>query len=178
MGTSMMLVVQKDSEVKVAQYDNWDGDPLSNGIDIFKNLKLIDMDEFKEGISKIAFFDEYETKIYQDALYKPASQVTIEIPDSLMQGCASLIEYIHETDEEKIKIINYIESLDFCNYIYFVNFDNSSFKIYDNNFSDYSCQKCLRVGNIKYKHFERLAKFDLYNLPTLKKYKDILSSNR
>jgi len=171
MGTSMSLVVQKDSEIKVVQYDNYDGSPLSRGMDIFKNLKLIDMGEFKERISKVRFFSEYEEKIYREAFSKRVSELTIEIPDSLMQSCASLIEYIYESDEEKIELINYMESLDFCNYIYFVNFDSSSFEIYYNHFSKYDCNKCLRVGGIKYKYFERLAKFDLYNLPTIKEYK-------
>ncbi len=55
MGTSMMLVVQKDNELKIAQYYNWDGSPLDNGINIFKNLKLLDMDKFQKALCKTIF---------------------------------------------------------------------------------------------------------------------------
>jgi len=170
MGTSMMLIVQKDNELKVAQYDNWDGYPLGNGIKIFKNLKLSNINEFYKAISKTVFFNKYETKIYLDALSKPISQLTIDIPDSIMQTCDSLIEYLNET-ENNIKLINYIESLDACNYVYFINFDNRSYEIYYNHFSGYSYQKCIEICKVKYKHFERLQKFDIYNLPTIKEYK-------
>ena len=171
MGTSMMLVVQKDNELKIANYFNWDGSPLSNGINILKSLKLSNIDELKRGVSKTLFFNEYETKIYLDALRKPPSQINVDIPNSIMQTSDGLIEYLCETDEKKIRLINDIESLDACNYVYFINFDNSSYEMYENHFSEYSCQKCLEICNIRYKRFERLEKFDIYNLPTLKEYK-------
>ncbi len=128
------------------------------------------MDEFQKGLSKTLFFNEYETKIYLDALSKPVSQLTVDIPDSIMQTCDSLIEYINETEEE-IRLINDIESLDACNYVYFINFDNRSYEIYEKHFGDYSCQECLEICKVKYKRFERLKKFELYNLPTIKEYK-------
>ena len=170
MGTSMMLVVQKENKLKLAQYDNWDGYPLDNGIEIFKNLKLSNMDKFQKTLSKILFFNEYETRIYLDALSKPVSQLSVDIPYSIMQTCDSLIEYLSEIEEE-VRLINYIESLNSCNYLYFINFDNKSYKIYKNHFSSYICQECLEISKIKYKYFERLKKFDLYNLPTIKEYK-------
>jgi len=171
MGTSMMLVVQKDNELKIAQYYNWDGSPLDNGINIFKNLKLLDMDEFQKALCKTIFFNEYETKIYLDALSKPISQLTVDIPDSIMQTCDSLIQYISEAEEE-IRLINDIESLDACNYVYFINFDDRTYGVYYNHFSDHMFQESLEICNIKYKYFERLQKLDLYNLPTIKEYKE------
>ena len=63
MGTRMMIIIQKDKEVKVAQYFNYDGSPLSKGLGVFKSIKLVDMSNFEKQVSKCKFFSKEESSI-------------------------------------------------------------------------------------------------------------------
>jgi hypothetical protein len=171
MGTRMMFIAQKDNEIKIAQHYGYDGSPTSEGLNLFKNIKLINIDIFKEKLDNCSFFSDQESKIIRSEMSKSISELTIDIPESIMQSASSIIEYIDEIDsEEKINLLNYIQFLDNCNYIYFLNFDTNSFEVHHNNFSD-KCNKCLKVGNIRHLAFERIAQFLLSDLPTLQEYK-------
>ena len=169
MSTSMMLIVKKDSNIKIAQYGNYDGSPLSQGANIFKSLKSIDINAFKIKLDKCYFLEGKEEEVMKDAFNKPPSQTNIEIPDSIMEDATTIIEYI-DTIEGKIVLLNDIKDIDGCNYAYIVDFDSDKFKIYNNNFSKEIKTNYLQIGNLKYKNFELIVQFDLFDLPFWNEY--------
>jgi len=103
MGTSAILITKKDNKIKTLQYQSMDGYISSIGIEIFKNLKLSDIENIKN--KDIYYFDEQTTNILKNNLNKRPSEVNIEIPSILLLSCADVIEYLDETEQEKIGII-------------------------------------------------------------------------
>ena len=74
MSTRMMLVIQENKELNVVSYGHCDAYPTSAGMDIFKTLKSIDIDDFKEKckkclkiakfkLSKLSNLNEYMDKL-------------------------------------------------------------------------------------------------------------------
>jgi len=169
MSTSMMLIVKKDSNIKIAQYGSYDGSPLSQGANIFKSLKSIDINAFKLKLDKCYFLEGKEEEIMRDAFNKPPSQTNIEIPISIMEEASSIIEWIDISDE-KIVLLNDIKYIDGCNYIYMVDFDSDKFKIYYNDFSKEFNEDYLEIGNLKYKSCKQIVQFDLFNLAFWNEY--------
>jgi len=176
MGTSAMLIAKKDNKTKVLQYISMDGYISGAGIDIFKSLKLSDIDNLKNSIDKVYYFDEETQKILKEAFTKRPSEVNIEIPSILLFSCYEVIEYLNETNEEKIGVFRYdIGWFEYCNYLYVLNFDDNLFEIYYNHFSNYECKKCFRYNKeIVFKNFERIFEYNIYNLPSLKEFKKLL----
>ncbi len=170
----MMLIIQKDNKLKVATYGHYDGHPDSRGKDIFKNLKSIHLELFKSKLEKCSFYTEEEADIFRKEMIKPMSEVSIKIPDSVIQDSASVIEYIDESEDEKIMLTNDIDYIDSCDYVYFLNFDNNDYEIYK-WISKGESNKCLKILNIEYKNFEQIAKFDINNLPALSEYKNAIN---
>ena len=173
MGTSAVLMTKKDNKIKTLQYQSMDGYISGAGIGIFKNLKLADIDNIKK--KNIYYFDEQITQILKNNLNKRPSEVTIEIPPILLLSCADVIEYLNETNQEKIGVIEYdYEWIEFENYLYIIDFDENVFQIYENHFSDYECKNCLKIGEITFKKFERICECKLDNLPSVKQFKNLV----
>ena len=177
MSTRMMLVIQENKELKVASYGHYDGYPTSDGMNIFKTLKSININDFKMKIKQCSFYSQEEADIFKKELDKRASEVTIEPPESILQSATTMIEFIINQDSsEEIKTLNYIDYAESCNYLYFINFDKNSYSIYYRSY-DKECEKCLKIGNIRYTNFERIAKFKLSKLPNLNEYMDKLKKH-
>ena len=175
MSTRMITIIQKDNTMKVATYGHSDGDPLSRGMGIFTLLKSVDLTTLKIQLDKVAFFSKDEEEMLRKEMGKPCSQVTIEIPPSFSYDAATIIELIDENTEQQVMLLNDIEYIDSCNYVYFINFDDNNYTIYYNTFSE-KCEKCLEVLDKKYNRFEQIAEFKLDNLPTLNQYKQELEN--
>ena len=62
MGTRNLIAVISNEEVKVAQYGQWDGYPIGQGMKIYQNLKDKDLDLFKENVNKCSWITEEQRK--------------------------------------------------------------------------------------------------------------------
>ena len=89
MSTRMMLVIQENKELKVASYGHYDGYPTSAGMDIFKTLKSIDIDDFKIKIKRCSFYSQEEADIFKQELNKRISE--LRHSDFLSDGHANLL---------------------------------------------------------------------------------------
>ena len=67
MGTrNITMVIDKEGDVKVGQYGQWDGYPSGQGLTILDFLSNTDLNEFQEKLSKCKFLTEEEVEKIND----------------------------------------------------------------------------------------------------------------
>lgn len=65
MGTRhLQTVIDKDGNMKLSQYGQWDGYPSGQGLDILRFLLLGNLEKYEKNLSKIHLINEQEQKQY------------------------------------------------------------------------------------------------------------------
>lgn len=183
MGTRNLTLVQKDNEIKVAQYGQWDGYPSGNGIVVLDFLKTTNLDTFKERLENTKIIDEVELKeLWVDCGADPDSKfVTLDVSDkfnalhpSLSRDTgAGILDLILKSQKKVLLTNSYNFAKDglFCEWAYLVNLDTNELEVYV-GFNKEPLNKEERfyfdgyVSESGYTPIKLVKKYDLNNLPT------------
>ena len=127
MGTRGLIAVMKNSEYKVAQYNQWDSDPSGNGIKILKFLKTHSINKFSEQLEKLYWLSEDEIYAVDNtpnwtALYP-----------HLSRDCGTDILKIIQDNKDRLGLISQIDfAMDsiFCEWAYVIDLDKMTFEVF------------------------------------------------
>lgn len=179
MGTRNLTCVYMNGEYKVAQYRQWDGYPEGLGTYILKFLKSVNIQLFKNAVSKVSFL----TKEEFDDINKVIKATRETIPDydwtkdfpHLSRDCGGeILNQIVFNGVTKVK-----NSLDFakdsllCEWGYVIDLDMNKFEVYSGfnreplTASDRFYFNGEKAENdYEYYPIKKIAEFDLNDLPT------------
>jgi len=131
MGTRHLTIVELNKEIKVAQYGQWDGNPLGQGEIILKFIleyliKNEYLEEFKDILKDYKFLSEEE----RDKIYN--SNWKSEYPQLSRDIGAEILNLIFEDKipEVLINSINFAGDSLFCEWAYLLDLDNEVLEIY------------------------------------------------
>jgi len=143
MGTRNLTMVIFNDEVKVAQYGQWDGHPDGQGQTVFNFLANTDLDIFKSKLDKVRFFNDEDSKTYEEFCTKcaidgwmdsnQANTLHEEYPYISRDLGADILEMILKSDDE-VCLLNDSTTFGYdtllCEYSYIVDLDNNKLHIY------------------------------------------------
>jgi hypothetical protein len=170
MGTrNLTIVIDKEGQIKIAQYGQWDGYPSGQGAVVLEFLKSKEkVQKLEANLSKVRFFDaEGIDKEFLDEYDKNSPKWSNE-PDNRTPEQkrwfetfitrdlgAAILENVFESDDDEILLKN---SYDFgndtisCEWIYIINFKDNTLTV-QNDFKS----KPLKVYKLK-----KLPTFDKF----------------
>lgn len=133
MGTRhLQTVINKDGEVKVRQYGQWDGYPSGQGLDILQYLRTADLDKYQANLTFGPITDEQADSINREYL---------------MGGWQTEYPYMHRNCGAKIHqmieagVVQFVSLLPkeedyWCEGFYVINFQDMTFttNYYDKEF--------------------------------------------
>lgn len=134
MGTRGLLCVQKNGEYKVAQYGQYDTEPVQAGKYILRFLRCINLEVLESGISECEF--------YTDDEFLSLDSILINLECGQSFGIKMLRELSACTFEEVLPIITFNgvrkleNAIEFaqqslhCEWGYVIDFDKRTFEVY------------------------------------------------
>ncbi len=140
MGTRNLVCVVKDGEYKVAQYGQWDGYFMGQGVTVCEFLQSADMDTFRKALDDVEYITEAEEKAcWEEFDTDDSGWVTLEVSDKFgskypelsRDTGAGVLQLIYDGDATKLG-----DSLSFagdslmCEFAYVVNMDTEMLEIY------------------------------------------------
>jgi len=130
MGTRNLICVVKDDKYRVAQYGQWDGYPEGQGITALNLLHSMDLEKFKDQVSKTEFISKKEIdKIIQQA----EGNWSKAYPQFSRDTGTEILSIVYNA-EKPIQLYNSIDfaadSL-FCEWAYVIDLDKNTFEVYE-----------------------------------------------
>lgn len=170
MGTrNLTIVINKNGEIKVAQYGQYDGHPEGQGVVILKFLLNKNLKEFQNKLDNCYFFKD-------DDIDK--NWTIKEYPQLNRTLGASILNYIYENvKNNKIGLIDKsdfaYDSL-FCEWAYVIDFSKNVFEIYK-GFQDKILDKNQRfykntANEFGYYAVKMIDSYSLNDLPTIEEF--------
>ncbi len=127
MGTRHLIAIVVDKEIKVAQYNQWDGYPSRAGVAILSILRDGLSDSFKNKVRACSWVTEEDVEIVN------ATKDWASAFPWLSRDCSEDIFGHIENSENGLKLLDHrnfaAESL-FCEWGYVVDLDNSVLEVY------------------------------------------------
>jgi len=125
MGTRhKQTVIDRDGNMKIAQYGQWDGYPSGQGVDILNYLKSGDLDKYQQNLINIPeITQEQIDEVNQNDKWD------IDYP-YLSRNCGSDIHQMIENGS--VKFVSFIpeeEARKWCEGFYTINFKDSTFTV-------------------------------------------------
>lgn len=173
MSTRNLTMVILDGKYKVSQYGQYDGYPSHTGLNILKFLRLVNLDKFKEKLTKLEYLvsdEEY------DIYVKRYNKDKIEFPIGLNRTLGyKVLEHINDDTIELIILdLEFASYSLHCEYGYVIDLDNNQFEIYygfnqtplnenDRFFS-------LQTETHEFYPIKKVLSYDLNNLPSDKNF--------
>ena len=178
MGTRNLTLVQKDNEIKVAQYGQWDGYPEGNGVKILQFCSNRDnLTKLKVALDKVAYYNEREAEIMQKLIDTKDKKALYYFDRYNSRDIgADILNVIISSDLDKIYLVN---QYDFgynslrCEWAYLINFDTNKLEVYS-GFVKQATEQSNRffrekpyctVDGDTYYGISLLKEYDLDNLP-------------
>lgn len=145
MGTRhFQKVINKEGEVKIAQYGQWDGYPSGQGVEILRYLKSGNLAKYQEELDKIPLINDEQRKMVDQAGGGWAEKYPY-----LSRDCGSDIHQMIEDGEVKFVVhTEEDEAKQWCEGFYTIDFKENVF---------------ISV-------FDKEVRYPLDNLPTEEKY--------
>lgn len=173
MGTRNLTMVQKDNQIKVAQYGQWDGYPSGQGVTILEFCRDKDkIEKLNNKLNEVKFLDQNEVDKINAKLERDDEE-TISLFYSFFSrdiGGKILANIINK--QGNIGLINKFsfgyDSL-FCEWAYCVNLDTQKLEVYVGfnekklNENDRFYREEVENG---YYGVKLIKEYDLNNLPT------------
>jgi hypothetical protein len=147
MGTRNLTVVYSESELKVAQYGQWDGYPSGTGLDILDFLRNADLEAFKEKLKSVSFFTEQKLEkedemgeVYDRRPYL-SRDLGSDILGAILNGSYLSRGYdINKggfyAEEIAVNVDKLVNQFDFgfdslfCEWAYVIDLDNDNLEVY------------------------------------------------
>ena len=115
-------VINKQGELKVSQYGQWDGYPDGQGVEILDYLKQGNLDKYQEELDKLHLITDEESKIV-DADHKWQENYPY-----MGRDCGSKIHQMIEDGEVKfVQFIDDEEAKRWCQGFYTIDFQQNKF---------------------------------------------------
>ena len=150
MGTRNLTIVKIKSKTKVAQYGQWDGYPTGQGQTIADFLKTVDLEKFKEQISKLKEYTKKDIKKVQqkldDAINK--DKIMKQFPELDRDYGAGILQLIHDGVVTKVKLNeDFKKDTLFCEYCYTIDLDKETVQV--GNLKPFTFKQWTRKGLMK-----------------------------
>lgn len=145
MGTRNLTMVQKNNEIVLAQYGQWDGYPTGNGLIILEFLKNNDLKKFSEKVNNLKYIENEELqKLWQECGAEPGAQfVSMDVaeefnkkyPQLSRDTGASVLELIMNSTGELLvdNAIDFARSWS-CEWGYLINLDTNELEVYTSSY--------------------------------------------
>jgi hypothetical protein len=172
MGTRHLVCVKFNQEYKVSQFGSMGGQPQGAGVGCLTHLKdiLSDLERFKKQLNFVHFIPADDEEVIN-------TEATFVLP------AHTVLKVVNEIEKD-IKLYPSIEYAgeSSCNWVYVVDLDDHSFKVYKGKNKDESKEakeftQYIPENNAGYRAVALLNRYDLDNLPNIddfKKYHDDL----
>ena len=197
MGTRHLIAVHSDGEYKVAQYGQWDGYPVGQGVGVLNFLKDPDnISKLKENLKRVRFIDFEKDKEFLDEYDKncPRSYGDPETrtPEQIHWfesyttrdlGAQILGNIANSTDSEILlqNGISFAADSLFCEWAYVVDLDKNTLEVYkgfnkteldeSERFYGYTNEEVM--GSEKYTPVRHIKTYSLDDLP----YPDVFEND-
>lgn len=166
MGTRYLTCVKLNNDYKVSQYGGMGGQPQAAGVGCLTHLKdiLLDLERFKSQLNFVHLipYDDEEV-INQEATFVLPAHTVLKVINNTEKDIKLYpsIEYAGESS---------------CDWVYVVDLDDHSFKVYKGQNKDESKEekeftKYIPEKNLGYRAVSLLNKYDLDNLPSIDEFK-------
>lgn len=128
-------VIDKEGNLKLSQYGQWDGYPSGQGVDILKYLKSGNLTKYQEEISRLREVTEEELK----GIDKQHGKKWDQIYPYLSRNCGAKIHQMIENGEVKfVALMDKKEADQWCRGFYTIDFQKNTFSSYfDGNETSY-----------------------------------------
>ncbi len=141
MGTRHLTAVVLNGAFRVAQYGQWDGYLSGQGKTILDFISQMDVEKFKENVSKCRFIsDEENTKLWEAAgAPKDSQYVTMEVSENMKKlypalsrdTGADVLNLIYEGKADMLQdSISFAGESLFCEFAYVLDLDKGKLEIY------------------------------------------------
>ena len=127
MGTRNLTAVMINDEYKIAQYGQWDGYPEGQGVTALKFLHEVNMEKFKEAVSKTRFLTKDELQAIGS---KYGSEWLHHYPQLGRDHGAEILQLVYDGVTELKNSISFAGDSLFCEYAYVIDFDTDTFEVY------------------------------------------------
>jgi hypothetical protein len=173
MGTRNLTMVQKNNEIKVAQYGQWDGYPSGQGVTILDFCsKKENIEKLKKKLYEVRFLDQNEIEKINLKL-KDKDHKTLVLFETFWGRNigGEILKNIIDAQTSIGLINNFSFGYDslFCEWAYCVNLDTEKLEVYEGfneeklNKNDRFYREDLENG---YYGIKLIKEYDLNNLPT------------
>ncbi len=116
MGTRNLTCVYMNGEYKVAQYGHWDGYPEVLGVTILTFLKSVNMESFKDAVSKVSFLTKANRKLMPDYDWTKDGEILNRI---VFDGVTKVENSIDFAKDSRL-----------CEWAYVIDLDTNKFEVY------------------------------------------------
>lgn len=183
MGTRHLICVVKNEEYKIAQYGQWDGYPLSQGLNILRFLRNeFIKDLFEEKLNNLSFITNEELKKeWEECGADPNSDyVTADVskehqrryPQNSRNTGYGILKIVQNSTKPLKIMDSYTFAKDslFCEWAYVIDLDKNTFEVYK-GFNKKPLNKTERFIDLmddesEYYPVRHIKSYSLDNLPT------------